>query len=133
MSISSASILLGGTVAASGGTATTFISKGDDPLSHKVILDDGSSFALQTEVRFSTKEPKVSVDAPNGYTQGRNFVVIQVPKLLANGNYTVNTYKCEISEDIEVSDAERAEAISLLAQMLVDTDYSDFWDKRSVA
>lgn len=133
MTISAASINKDGTVSVTGGTATTLLSKGDSNGSHKAILDDGSTFALQSEFDFQAKEPKVSATAPNGYTQQRNTVVFKTPILLANGKYTVNTIKVEMACDVETTNAQRDTMRGIASQVLFDTDFEDYWEKQSLS
>lgn len=133
MSLSSASILVDGTVATTGGTATTFITKGNTLNQHNLILNDGSEFIAQPTVSFTVKEPKVNAGSPNGYTQARCTVVYKKPLLLDNGSYTVNTGKIELSVDHETTDAEIASMLVVLAQLIHDSDYTDFWKKQSLA
>ena len=133
MSISTSSILVDGTVATTGGTATTVITKGDTLNEHRVILDDSSEFAAQTEIRFAVKEPKVNSGAPNGYTQQRNIVSVLKPLALDNGNSTVNSAKVEIACDPETTDAEKLNLRVTLCQLIMDSDFVDFWDKQSLA
>jgi len=132
MSIQSASVNVDGTVATTGGTATSFISKGSDHGSHTVILDDSSEFAAQTKVAFTTKDPKVSSTAPNGYTQLRNSVRIQEPLLLDNGEYTMNGFTITMNVDPETTDAEKASLRVLAAQIIHDSDYDNFWNDGSM-
>jgi hypothetical protein len=131
MSITNASIKLDGTVAATGGTDTTFIVKANDSKGLEVILDDGSEFISQTTLLFQTKEPKPNASSPNGYTQARNIVTIKRPLLLDDGSYTVRTVKVEIADDHETTDAEQDTIRSLIAQVLTDSDFDDYWHKQS--
>lgn len=132
MSIKSASILVDGTVATTGGTATSFKDKGGDLVSWRSILDDGSEFLSQTQVEFSIRDPKPNSGSPNGYSQARSSVVIQKPLLLDNGEYTVNTVRLTLSVDHETTDAEIQNLLVTTAQLLVDSDYADFWKKQSL-
>lgn len=132
MSISSASVLKDGTVATTGGTATALLSKGTSLTQHNCLLDDGATFALQSEVQFSIKEPKVSATAPNGYTQVRNVVFVKVPVVLDNGNSTVNTANITMAFDPEMTAAEKLSVRVYLAQLLTDSDFTDFWDKQGL-
>lgn len=131
MSISSASVLKDGTVATTGGTATSMITL-DKGNGHKVLIDDGAAFNLQSTIDFSVKSPKVSSSAPGGYTQGRNSVYLRVPLSLDNGNRTVNTAQISISCDPETTDAERLTMRVYLAQLLVDSDFTVFWDDQGI-
>ena len=133
MSIASSSILYDGTVAASGGTATSMIVRGGTLNSTEVILDNSAEFALQTKIEFSVKEPRVQASAPNGYTQARTTCKVLKPLLLDNGNYTVNTVSMQLSVDPETTAAEIATLLGLIAQAATDSDFTDFWSKQSVA
>lgn len=133
MTISALSVNVDGTVATTGGTATTIISKGTLLDSHNVILDDASEFIAQTSIAFTNKDPKVSVAAPNGYTQSRKSVKINVPLALDNGNYTTNTVTITIAVDPETTDAEVTSLRVLAAQMIHDSDLDDFWNKGSMS
>jgi len=133
MSISTASVLVNGTVATTGGTATTFISKGQNLDVHNTILDEGNEFIAQSTVSFNIKSPKVSTGAPNGFTQARNTVRISSPLALDNGSYTTNVLSISLAVDPETTDAEIETMLVLAAQILADSDYSDFWKKQSLA
>lgn len=130
MSIKNASVLLDGTVATTGGTATPVtVRSSNGPV--KAFLDDGSEFAVRKDLEFSVKEPKPSESAPNGYTQAREVFILKVPLLLDNGKITVNTLKIEMATDVETTDAERLTMRSLGAQALSDSDFTGFWDDQA--
>ncbi len=131
MAISTSSILVDGTVATTGGTATSVIQKGNTLDQVVVVLDDGSEFINQTTVTFSIKDPKVNTGAPNGYTQARSNAKITKPLALDNGNRTVNSVNIQLSVDHETTDAEIQNLLVTAAQLLVDSDFSDFWKKQS--
>lgn len=132
MSILNASVLVDGTVATTGGTATSMISKDTDG-GHNVILDEGVEFNAQTKLSFSSKDPKVSASAPNGYTQHRTTVKILEPLLLDNGNYTMNSVTVTFGVDHETTDAEILSLRVLAAQIIHDPDFDNFWNVGSVA
>jgi hypothetical protein len=133
MSIESSAVLVDGTVATTGGTNTSVITKGQSLDSHKVILDDGAEFIDTSTIDFSIKDPKVNSGSPNGYTQARSSVKLSVPLALDNGNRTVNTFTLSLSVDPETTDAEIESMLVLAAQLLHDSDFSDFWKKQSLA
>lgn len=133
MSIVSGSVLYDGTVATTGGTATSFISKGGTLAQLDVILDDSSEFKDQTKVEFKVSEPRVQTSAPNGYTQQRNVVKVLSPLDLDNSNRTINTLEIKMSVDHETTDAEIESLLVLGAQLLHDSDFSDFWKKQSLS
>lgn len=133
MPLANASILVDGTVATTGGTATTLESKGGTSNNHNLFLDDGSLLQSQTEIQASTSNPKVSTTAPNGYTQARNTIKLKVPLVLDNGNTTVNTITITQATDIETTDAEKLSMRVTAAQLLHDSDFVKYWDSQSCA
>lgn len=133
MAISTASVLKDGTVATTGGTATGVIEKGSTLNTLDVILDDSSEFIAQSTVHFTVKDPKVNAGSPNGYTQARNVVLLKVPLALDNGNYTVNTLSITLAVDHETTDAEIESMLVYGAQLLHDSDFSDYWKKQSLS
>lgn len=133
MSLNSAAILVDGTVATTGGTSTNLlkISEGND--SFVAYLDDSSEFLATTTVTFTTSRPKVNTGSPNGYTQARCTAIIKKPLLLDNGEYTVNKVTITLSVDHETTDAEIESLLVSSAQLLHDSDFSNFWKKQSLA
>jgi hypothetical protein len=132
MSLKDSSVLVDGSVATTGGTGTPLKSLGNTLEQHELYLDESKPLIEQTTITASVKRPKVSVSAPNGYTQGRNTVYIKVPLKLDNGSITVNTIRLEIAADFETSAAERLGMRVLAAQMLTSSQFVDFWDDASV-
>lgn len=133
MGIANASINIDGTVATTGGTATTLKEIGRNLDTFSTFLNDSASFQLRTVLEFSTKSPKVLVSAPGGYSQARSTFKILKPKMLANGNRTVNTGTITLSVDPETSAAEVASLLVTMAQALADSDFSDFWKSQSLS
>lgn len=132
MALNQSSVLVDGTVATTGGTATSFASRGNTLTQHDLFLDDASNIIDQTTLEASVKLPKVSVSAPNGYTQSRNTMYLRIPLALDNGNSTVNTVRIEIATDVETTAAEKLSLRVLTAQLLHDSDFLQFWDDSSV-
>jgi hypothetical protein len=132
MSISTASVLKDGTVSATGGTATSLKTKGQDLGKISCIFDDGSEFINQSTVLFQATDPKVKTNTPNGYTQARSVATIHVPLVLDNGNTTKNSLSITLSVDHESTDAEVETMLVYGAQLLSDSDFSDFWKKQLV-
>lgn len=132
MSISALSVNVDGTVATTGGTATTMIAKGNTLDQSNVILNDSSEFIAETKISFSNRDPIVNSGAPNGYTQARRTVNIHVPLALDNGNYTTNKVTIQFSVDPETTDAEVNSLRVLAAQMIHDSDLDDFYQSGSL-
>lgn len=130
MPIQSASISLGATVSASGGTAEALQSLGGDS-SNRVTSYDDADYKMRTEARFSVQRPVVKPAAPNGYTQKRSQTILVKPRLLANGNLTHDTITITVSTDVETSAANNSALRHEAAQLLVDTDFTNFWYSQS--
>jgi len=133
MSLEAGAILVGGTTSTTGGTSTSFVTKGESLGVKNLVLDDGSEFLSSTQVQFSSKDPNVSTGAPNGYTQQRSSVKVLVPLLLDNGNRTFNTVTIELAYDVETTSAEKDSLISMGVQLLNDSDFSDFWKQQALS
>jgi hypothetical protein len=130
MGIKTLSILKDPTTAFTGGTAApmSFL----DEVGGKIrMFFDGTSFLSRSEALFSTREARVKSDAPNGYTQQREDVVVRVPKTLANGNSTFTTLSLSLSSDIEVTDAEKDTILEYGAQLLTHADTQAFWKSQA--
>lgn len=133
MAIPSASISVGATVAASGGTAKTLKELNRSQGLISTYLDEGLSFQTRREISFSTKTPKVSPSAPGNFTQARSIVLLKSPKTLANLKTTVNTLQLSLSVDPETTSSEVQDLLVLAAQLLTDSDFSDFWKAQALA
>lgn len=133
MSINGSSIPVGATYTPSGGSATTLKTKTVDDKKHVVFLDDGNDLINQTTLEFTSKAPHVSTGAPNGYTQARNTVLIKQPFVLDNGNITVITAKVDVAVDFELTAAEKLSFRELMAHVILDSDYLEYWDDQSMA
>lgn len=133
MSLSSASVPLGATYSPSGGSATSFVSLGQSEGKNKLFFDEGLSLILRKTCLATSKPPVPNAGAPNGYTQQRTTIVLHSPKLLANGEYTTNSAKIEVSHDPETSAAEITALWEMIAHFAVDADFAEMRDDGSVA
>jgi hypothetical protein len=132
MSLNDASLLESGTVSASGGTALAFESKGMLLDKNTLFVSADTDLRTRREVDCLVKYPKIQASAPNGYTQARAIVTLKVPLSLDNGAVTVNTIQISMSYDVETSDTEKDDMLTLGAQILSDSDFSGFFKNLSV-
>lgn len=133
MPISSASVPIGATYSPSGGTATSFVSLGQNEGRNKVFLDDAATLLLRKTMVATSKQPVANAGAPNGFTQQRSTVVFHVPITLANGNTTVNSAKIEVAYDPETSDADRDLLWEMLGHISIDADFQELREDGSTA
>lgn len=133
MPFTSASVSSGATVAPTGGSALAFTGQGIRNNAHTAVAMADTSLLLRRSITASVKEPKVSVGAPNGYTQARATIVFKSPLALDNGNHTVNTVRIELAYDEETTSAEIEELRIIAAQLLADSDFDNLWKGLSLA
>lgn len=126
MSLSNAAIVVAPTsIAPTGGTALTFSSNGiQGPGQLQLVVPADTDMRTRRTLDVTVKSAKVSVGAPNGYTQNRVSYFYRKPKLLANGKITVNTAKIEFSYDVETTQAEIQELLDVSAQICFDADFT---------
>nr|APG77057.1 hypothetical protein [Beihai levi-like virus 13] len=127
MAIQTAAVIDGPTPSFSGGTSHNLSVKGQSQNLLSCVVNDGSEFINQSKIDFSVRDPRVLVTAPNGYTQARSMVSIRIPLLLDNGKVTINTLRLELSVDHEMTDSEIAKLLAYGSQILVVSDYNNFW------
>lgn len=126
MSLSNVSVLNGATIAPSGGTALAFSGTGiKNGNSHTLICDADDDYQTRRTIVCTVKEPKYSATAPGGLTQARASQVWKFPKILDNGNLTVETVRIEVSHDPESTVAEVEAHLDLASQGLTDSDFRD--------
>lgn len=135
MSIISGTLKVGSTtyVAPSDGTEKTLglQEQGDGVLIAFPTTD--TTYLTKRTFEFSTKAAKTSPQAPNGYTQQRATCLIKFPKVLTNGNRTVNTLRLELACDIEMSNAEKLDYLLQGSQILGDSDFNGFFQNLLLA
>ncbi len=125
MSFLTETIANDGVSSTTGGTAKNLKAKGSNNGNTVYYLDDGAELLNQKTVEVNVKVPKVKADAPGGFTQARNVLLIKDPLNLDNGNRTVNTGRCEFSFDPETTEAEKLVMREMMIQSIIK--YSDFW------
>jgi hypothetical protein len=135
MSLSNAVIKTAPTsIATTGGTDLTYASLGNSaPGVLELYVPADTDFRIRRSLTVSIKSPKLSVNAPNGYTQQRVKMLYRKPKLLANGKYTVQTCTVEVAYDIEASQADIQDLIDTGAQLCFDADFTPSFKAASLS
>lgn len=133
MPLKDLSIRIGGSSSGfTGGTDTAVVDGGGAIDSHRLYLG-GTSALDRTVIDTKYTEPKVSPNAPAGYTQARNSMVFKFPKTLSNDKSTINTVRFEMATDRETTDAEKAEYLLQVAQALLSANAADFFESGASA
>jgi hypothetical protein len=91
-----------------------------------------TDFTTRRIVEMSVKDPQVQASAPGGYTQSRESVILKKPIVLANGNRTVCTLSISMATDPELTLAQKQEMRYIGAQLLTDTELSEFWESHQL-
>lgn len=112
-------------IVTSGGTAKSLTSIGNDAKTRQTFFD-GTDFLTRSNLNFEVRLPRTDGGAPGGYTQQRSIVVLKSPKVLANDEKTFNTLTINVGYDPETTDAEKDTMLAYGAQILSDSDFSDF-------
>jgi len=126
MSLANAGIVTApSSIAASGGTAVTFVSNGS-PSAGKlnIFVSAATDLRLRRSIDVTVRPPSANVSAPNGYTQARISFLFKKPKLLANGKITVNTSRVEFAYDVETTQAEIQDLLDTASQICFDADFT---------
>lgn len=129
MSLQNATLLVGATVAASGGTSTAFVPNGATVTNGVQIVDSTSTNAI-TRAMITCKTIKTAVlDMVTGLFTGKTKRQAQLvkPKVLSSGRVVFPLIRIEIEDHPEMTDAERSALRLEGAQLLVDSDFTEFW------
>ena len=132
MSIESASLQKDSTSAPTGGTTQSFNTLGAVGNSHRVYFD-GTASLTRSRAEFTRSEPRPLATAPNGYTQARSTVNLQVPITLANGHVTVNSVNIKLAVDPETTPAQIHTLREYAAQLIYASAFDSFWQAQSLA
>jgi len=120
--------------APTGGTTLQFASMGS-AASGKLTLyvPADTDLRVRRTMDLTAKQPAISTNAPNGYTQARAAAVFKLPKVLANGKITVGTARVELAYDVEFTTAEINQLKHVIAQAVLDSDFDAVWSGLSLA
>lgn len=128
MAINASTIKEGATtVAATGGTDVTLTSLGAQGNKNTFIFSTDSANITRRLLELTVKPYSVDASKPGGYTQQRATALFKQPKVLANGNKTMNTVKVEVSYDPETTDAEIEALVECAAQATGTANFLPFY------
>lgn len=130
MSVQNATLLVGGTVSATGGTSTAFAPNGAQVTGGVQIVDSTNTNAV-TRASITCRTIKNAVlDLTTGVYTGKSKRQAQLvrPKVLASGRVIFPLIRIEIEDHPDMSAAERAALRTEGAQLLIDSDFTNFWE-----
>lgn len=129
MGIANATILVGGTVSATGGTSTAFVPNGAQVNGGIQIVDSTNTNAVtRASATFRTIKNAI-LDSVTGLFVGKIKRQAQLvrPKVTASGRVVFPLVRIEVEFHPENTDAEISALLSEGAQLLIDSDFTSFW------
>lgn len=133
MGLKSMSLLAGASVAASGGTALVFAEDGQSIQNglHLIVPADAD---YQTRRQVTVKYRPPTLDAKTGsYSKDKKSISLALPQVLTDGRVVFNTIRIEREVHPSLSAANAAELCALGAQLLSDSDCTQFWATGSLS
>lgn len=132
MGLKTMSLLAGGSVATTGGTAQVFADDG-------VTIPNGLHLIVPADTDYQTRRSATvkyrppTVDPKTGsYTKDKKSISYTVPVVLASGAVVFNVIRIEREVHPSTSAAAQAELCTIGAQLLVDADVAGFWANGSL-
>lgn len=132
MSLTTLGLLTGPTISPSGGSALAFTSQGVQGDKNRFICDADTDLRTQRVIELSCRRPRAQASAPNGYTQARVSGFYKIPRILANGNISVDTISVTISTDVETTVAQKSEMLLQGAQLFIDSELLGAWTQQNM-
>lgn len=129
MGLQNATLLVGATVAATGGTSTSFATNGS-PVSGGIQVIDATNTNAVTRASITFRTIKqATLDLVSGLFTGKIKRQAQLvrPKVTASGRVVFPLVRIELEYSPENTDAEITALINEGAQLLVDADFTSFW------
>lgn len=129
MSVQNATLLVGATVAATGGTSTAFVSNGAQVTGGVQVVDATNTNAVtRASMTFRTIK-QAALDLVTGLFSGKIKRQAQLvrPKVLTSGRVVFPLVRIEVEFSPENTDAEISALLSEGAQLLIDADFTNFW------
>lgn len=129
MGVQNATLMVGATVAASGGTSTAFAPNGA-VVSGGIQIVDSVSTNNVTRATITLKTIKqAAFDMVKGIFTGKTKRQIQLvrPKVLANGSVSFSLVRLELEYHPDNTADEVTQLLTEGAQLLTDADFAAFW------
>lgn len=133
MPIKGASLLLGGTITPSAGTAKTFTEVGET-IKNGVKVSDLSVTDARLRPTITCINRPAALNSLGVYvSKDKRTMKLVWPKLLADGTIKFNVRDIRIEDHPETTDVEKANMNSYAAQLFVDADFQQFVINGAVA
>lgn len=129
MGLQNATLLVGGTVSATGGTSTAFAPNGATVTGGIQVVDTTNTNAVtRASMTFRTVK-QAALDLISGLYSGKIKRQAQLvrPKVTTSGRVVFPLVRIEVEYSPENTDVEVSALLSEGAQLLVDADFTNFW------
>lgn len=133
MSLKTAVLKSGATMAPTGGTDVTFADYGSTGQNVSLAVPADTTFATRRTVLGSYKPPVKQASQPGGFTRAKSNLAFRQPKLLADGTYDYLQIKVLVEFPQEATDAEKTELLVIGSQMVNDADFTAFFKTLNTA
>lgn len=135
MSVQNATLMVGGTVATTGGTSTAFVPNGAIVSGGVQIVDSTNTNAVSRASITCRTIKQAALDTLTGLFTGKIKRQAQLvrPKVLASGRVTFPLIRVELEVPADCTDAEISALLSEGAQLCVDADFVSFWKVGSLS
>lgn len=126
MALTNATLVSGGSLAATGGTTTTFGVSGKPIVGGVELIDTAEAdFRIRETIAVRSKSP-VYDSSSQTYSKGKWFTTITKPYILASGATTYVIARVEYEIHPEVPTAIAQQVIDHASQVGFDTDFASF-------
>lgn len=133
MALKNMSLSSGATVSTSGGTALAFADDGVS-IQNGVHLIVPADTDYQTRRSVTAKYKPPTIDPKTGvYSKDKKSISLTLPLVLADGRVVFNVIRVEREVHPSLSAANADELNKLAAQLLTDSDASNFWAAGSLS
>lgn len=133
MPISGATLLLGGTITPSAGTAKTWSDVGETIKNGKKVTDLTVTDSRVRPTITCINRPAQLNNLGVYVSKDKRTVKLVWPKLLASGAIAFNVREVRIEDHPETTDTEKANLDSYTAQFMCDADFTNFIRNGSTA
>jgi len=125
------SLLTGATLAASSGTALVFADTGTTiPNGIALVVPATADYRVRQAATAKFRAPKLLSDGT--YTRDSKSISYNIPLILATGVIVNNVIRVEREVHPEMSAAAVLDMNKILAQLMFDTDTTNFWSAGSL-
>lgn len=126
MALKNLSILTGATIAATGGSAKSFVDDGVSvPNGVHIVCPATVDARVRENATFKFRPAALQSDGT--YSRRKDSISYTIPQVLASGKIVNNTVRIERDIHPELPAASAADLNKQAAQLLVDTDCDNFW------